>query len=305
MQTKHPRFDSETNSELARYARMMACSAILMLGLMAWNHGAAAVPIDSDLDITGSVNMSRNLSTGSVTQSGSTRVIEGGVTTSSGFTTSPPGTNPLTGTFTDTGDGIGFTTDLDAGPTSEFDFIIDLGFNLANNSATDTFTITVKVNLNALVDVDGADSYAESKLDVELDTVDQVTSDIASDTAFGDSKNGAALGTFGDPVSDIFMTFFNVVLAPGATALIGDHHQWEGGVFLTPGSSLVDISLDITIDSIACSGPNCVTTPPGPDPIPEPATLTLFAVGLGGLSLLRRRQRRGQTRLIEPISADE
>ena len=282
--------DFASRHAIGHRIRRAACASAVALGISLFGYGAGAVPIDSDLAISGSLNMSTASATGNVAQTGEVRTVVGGVTTSSAFGIGTPGTNPLAGVFTDTGDGIGFTTSLNAGPTSEFDFIIDLGINFANSSATDTFTITVRVNLSSIVDADGLDSYAESQLDLEVNTVDQINSSIASDTLFGDVSNGASLGTFGAMISDIFNTTFDIVLTPGGNAVLGDHHQWEGGVFDASGASLVDVMLDITIDNIVCTGPNCVDLPPSS--VSEPGTLTMLATTALGFALLKTRRRR-------------
>lgn len=266
-----------------------------------------AAPISSDLAITGSVALSTTIgaspfSDGNVTQSGAIRTSVGGTTTSNGFSTTPgtadgvddgtttlPASNPLSGNLTNTGDGIGWNTNLDALFETGFnfnpgyDFIVDLGFNLANNSLTDTFTITMQLDYSHAVDVDGIDAYADSKLDLEVDTVNVFINEVLSDSLLGDARNGVATGTSGDLISDSGIFSFDIILAPGAVALIGGTHQWEGGVFDT-GFSNADVNMDLFISDVACSGTCNV--------VPVPGALLLFSSGLTGLALFQRRRRK-------------
>ena len=269
--------------------RLFSVSSLVLLTATG---GALAASFSSDLEVTSSVGLSRTDATGAVSQTGEIRTTEGGTTTISAFTTTPPATTPLTGTLTDTGDGIGWGTDLDAGSAiAEYDFLVDFLVNLKNTSLTDTYTVTVKAKYSNVVDAGGADAFAESGLEVERNNVDVLTSDVTSDTHFGDQMNGTVLGTFGETISDIGMLSFDVILAPnGGMATVGGTHQWEGAVFADPGNSNVDIGVDITIDSVACSGP-CVVTP-----VPLPGAALLFGSGLSGLAFLGLRRRRQQRR---------
>ena len=94
-------------------------------------------------------------SDGAVTQNSDVRVKQGGATTSNAFSTTPgtadgaddatttlPASNPLLGTFTEfgvaSGDGLGYSTDLDAAFETGFsfnegyDFIVEFAMDLAN-----------------------------------------------------------------------------------------------------------------------------------------------------------------------------
>jgi len=258
-------------------------------------------PIAPDLAISGSVNLSRADSDGNLTQQGEIRKTEGGTTTSSMFSTSPgvnnttgPATNPLTGTLTDIDDGFGAETDLDGlFELNDHQFLFDVVLDLANNSVGDTYKVTIKVNHNSQVDADGDDAFASLQLEAALDTVDQVQTEIISDTLFEDEKNGVFLGTFGDTVSDIAMSTFDVTLTAGATRQVTAFWNLEGLVFEDPGASNIDGFFDITIADVMCvSGPGCTTQPP--PPIPEPGTSLLLGLGLLPLATVtwRRRIRR-------------
>ncbi len=292
-------------------------SSLLVAGLMIASGNAFAVLLDADLVASGSVELSTTIgqstfSDGNVTQSGLTneiRIIQGGVTTSGAFSTTPgtadgaddgttvlPPTNPLSGALTDTGDGVGFTTDLNAAFATGFnfnegfDFIIDASIDLTNSSAVNTYTVTIRVDFSNVVDADGDDAFAEVGMDVELDNVDQVLSDVTSDTLLGDSLNGVLTGTSGNMISDINIVDFVVNLAPLASRQVTNLHQWEGGVFDNPGGAFVDISTDITILDFTCTGPTGAPCDNGV-PVPEPGTVALLGLGLTGLVFARRRRK--------------
>ena len=287
---------------------VMPWIAASLLALAFTTSHVLAAAISPDLAITSSVNLSTSIgvspfSDGAVTQSGNVKTIVGGATTNDAFATTPgtaDGVNDATtsaaslstGNLTATGDGIGWSTDLDALFATGFnfnegyDFIIDLGFNLTNNSLTDTFTITMAVAYSHTVDADGGDAFAESKMDIELNGFDVRApfSEVLSDSVFGDALNAASLGTFGDPVMDTGLFLFDVILNPGDTATIGGTHQWEGGVFES-GFSGVDVNVDFAVAEIFCEG-DC-----GVAVIPIPGAAILFASGLSMLGLFRRRTR--------------
>jgi hypothetical protein len=272
--------------------------------LLATGNALAAPIVFTDISITGSVELSTTIgvapfSDGNVTQNGAIRTTVGGATTSNAFSTTPgtadgiddaattlPASNPLTGNLTDTGDGIGYTTNLDAlfetgvNFNEGYDFITDFAVNLANTSVGGIFTVTMQLDYSNVADVEN-DAFADSRLDLEVDTLNVFSSEVLSDSFFGDALNGTPTGTNGALISDSGSFFFDVILNPGDTALIGGLHQWEGGVF-EAGSSLVDIGVDLTIAGVTCAG-DC-------NVVPVPGAALLFASGLSGLALLRRRR---------------
>jgi len=271
--------------------------------LLATGNALAAPIVFTDIAITGSVELSTTIgvapfSDGNVTQSGAISTTAGGVTTDNAFSTAPgtangvddatttlPASNPLTGNLTDTGDGVGYSTNLDAlfetgfNFNEGYDFITDFAVNLANTSVGGTFTVTMQLDYSNVADVDGNDAFADSRLDLEVDTLNVFSSEVLSDSFFGDALNTVATGTFGDLISDNGTFFFDVILNPGDTALIGGVHQWEGGVF-EAGFSNVDIGVDLTIAGVTCAG-DC-------NVVPVPGAALLFASGLSGLALIRR-----------------
>jgi hypothetical protein len=243
-----------------------------------------ATPFTADLSITGEVEFDTGfaLADGNVTQTGDFSTTEAGVSTSSTFDgTTVTGANPLLGILTDFGDGFGMSADVDAGFYSEFGIGIDIGIDVMNTSATDTWKVTFKVgssDFNNEVDADGVDAFADSGFTVDVDSSEVFFTEVLSDTLFGDVLNGVDLGTFGELVSDSGEAFFDVQLAPGATALIEGAWTMEGGVF-DPGTATVDFSAFLSVDSVE----NLTQ-------VPEPGTLLLLATGLGGLAVIRRRR---------------
>jgi hypothetical protein len=323
-------FNTQAKRALAR--RGLA-SLLLAAPMLLLCQSAGAAVIDTDLVISGSVAFpdanpgfpNARVSDGNVTQAGDIHLTSGGVTTSGAFSTTPgvadgvddgttigPATNPLVGGLTNTGDGIGYATNLDAlgvagtlsGSFDGYEAGVQFNINFTNTSATDTFTVTMRVAFDNSADADGGDSYAEIELDLGVSlnggprsVVAQ--SDLLSDTLFGDVKNGTPLATNGGLLTDIDDFTFLLVLAPGDTALIDGLPRWKGGVFESTGASLIDSLVDVTVADVACTGPtDCVDIqppqPPGPpDPtgLPIPGSLLLLIPGLIGLGLGRRRLR--------------
>ncbi len=253
---------------------------------------AQAVPITSDLDITGSVDF--NLLTDNFIDSGTNlgevRMI-GSSPSSAGFSgTAGDSTISVAGTLTDTGDGFGASTDLDL-TDGEFFFTADWTLNVQNTSADD-YKVTFKVNHSNVVDADGAESFSFSAYTFDHPFANEVFfSDVQSDTEsppFNDELNGDDLGTAGAVVSDIGMDTFDVIISAGTTEIILGELVWEGGVFDT-GLAKVDFSGDILVDEV-------INLSQPPRPIPEPGTFILLSLGLGFASTVAIRRSRRRAR---------
>lgn len=272
--------------------------------------GAGAAPVAFvDFFASGSVELTTTVGNapftdGDVTQDGQIRTTLGGVVSSNAFSSTPgttdgvddattilPAQNPMTGALTDTGDGVGFSTNVDAGfpagvPISgrAYNFVSDVRVDLANNSTNGVFTVTMQVDFNETVDVEGADAFAELEFDLEVDNQDVFRTELLSDSFFGDEIDGVNQGTFGTQLARSGTFFFDVVLNPGDAALVQGFYSWDGAVY-DGTASLADASIDLSIAGVTCVG-ECTL----PSPVPLPGAVWLLASGLSGLALVGRRR---------------
>jgi hypothetical protein len=267
-------------------------------GLLAVAPAAHAVAFSSDLSVSGSVAYDSAYAAGALagtgTQSGSLRVTQGGASTSSSFSAaSVTGSNPLTATLTDFGDGLGFggSASATAGNLGgTYGLGIDVGLNLVNNSASLAHKITFKIDFGNQVFADGQDAYAHSNFAV-FDRANNQTlffTDLFSDTVNGNLNGGSPVGGFGGQMSETGPASFAVTLLAGQSMFFDPTlHDlaWtlDGGVFsVDPASSG---SLDAFIYVAAVDD----VTPPAP--VPEPATLALLGIGLAAMGTRRRPSR--------------
>ena len=132
---------------------------------------AKAVPITSDLTITGTVDIDEVDSTldGSASQTGTMDLTSGGTDSQSTISgTMVSGSDPLSGSLTDTGDGVGASGSLSGSSDGDGSFfVIDLTMEIMNTSLTDTFEITFKITYDNSVDADGIDAFAQSEFSVD------------------------------------------------------------------------------------------------------------------------------------------
>jgi hypothetical protein len=209
------------------------------------------------------------------------------LTTTTYLATTVTGTNPLTPTFSQTGDGVSITGDASASNVDdEFFAGADFAIDLVNNSITDTYQVVIGIGYDNNVQGAGLDAYSSSEftLDRNPPGTEVFFTDLESDVVFGDVKNGVDLGTSGALVIDTGVTSLTIELAPGGSTQLIGAFTMEGGVFDDDSFADVDFSVALTIDAI-----RNVTSPPNPAPLP--ATLFLLGGGLFGLGWVRRRQK--------------
>ena len=260
-----------------------------------WGFSANALPFSSDLSISGSVNYDTSYASGNLSgagsQAGSLSVIQGGVNSSSTFSdVSVTGSNPLSATLSDIGDGLGFTgraSASGANGTSTFGLGIDLGLNLTNSSATDSYVVMFNVNFNHSVDASGADAFAHSNFYVrdKAGSGDVFYTDLFTDTVYGNQVGGVDTGGVGGMLSESGLASFMLTLLPGQS-IVFDPGQYElswtlsGGAYSQDGMASAFLEAFVSIASVERLG--------GPNPVPVPATWLLMLAGAAALRWNRR-----------------
>lgn len=145
-------------------AKCMAFSFTLLLAPSV----GLAVPFSPDISILASVELdATSLEPSGGTQTGTLSLTSGGVSATSsinGITVT--GSHPLSGMLTDIGDSVGMNF-LVSGTEIETEFYGNYNMSLANNSATDSYLVTLGFTSTNLVQVMGEldnDVYAESQV---------------------------------------------------------------------------------------------------------------------------------------------
>jgi len=259
-----------------RLAKRMAMALVLLLA-----PGVGfAIPFSLDLTIMASVGLnSASLAPYSGTQTGALSMTSGGVSSMStidGITVT--GSDPLGGALTDIGDRVGI--DFHAGGTElDTEFYGNYGFSLANNSAADTYRVTLGFESMNLVqvmgDLDNA-VFAESKMFLASGVEELFYTyryiDLLYYEDFDDTCNGC-------------LFTYDLLLGAGEMIdLYGDQGIF-GGAY-DPGTGYeIDLSTTVSILDVA----NLTAPPTG---VPEPTTVLLFAVGVFLLIAVKRRGER-------------
>ena len=268
----------------------VAGAIVALCALALISVSAHAVPIASDITVTGSVTYDTAFSESidAASHSGTMTATVGGATTTTTYADgTSAGANPLTGSLTDIGDGFGMTglasATGDVNGDGEFAIGIDLLMTIANASLTDTYQVTLQIVFDNSADSSGPDAYVDSEFTVD--------SRLSTDPAPGTEEFFTHVVTdtldTGGPVSESGIDTIVLTLNPGATLLIEGDWTMDGGAYEDSGDSLA--SLDNFNASITVSDVENITEPPDPT-VPAPATLALLSGGLFGLAWARRRQ---------------
>ncbi|MBD9356050.1 PEP-CTERM sorting domain-containing protein [Methylomonas albis] len=273
----------------------------LLLGVHATTASAAA--FDSNIVIHGSAEFD---STGSpsaptnATQNGSLSSIISGATTTttlSGATIS--GSDPLQGNLTHLGDGfgIGFNASGNSanGVSSVNPLFGDYTFSLKNNSALDSFLVSLKFDFSfqaSATDTTRSTTdngeFAESLVTLhKQDGTELLFAKALSDTIndnqqflFTNNLVDSATG-FGGTLTDSGFLLLTFLLKPGDLINLGDgaaEVSLRGAA--DSGSFFGNISTLITVDSVVNQR---VST------VPEPQSLALLAIGFISLYASKRR----------------
>jgi MYXO-CTERM domain-containing protein len=261
---------------------------------------AWAVPISADLSLSGSVQFDitdSDPAEGGASQSATLNLTSGGSASSSSVDSAlaVTGSNPLSGNFTETGDGVGMvlansgTGGTLSDPVGSANFGGDYSISLTNNSATDSYDVVLRIAYNHSVDADGSDAYAAGEMvfdEAPIDLTELFFSDLVSDTFFGDEVGGSLTGTYGDPQGETGSLLLTFSLNPSTSLILVGTQDLEGGSFASDSSYSGLLDVFISVDSVTNT-----TRPPSPT-IPIPGVLPLLGLGLLVLGL-RRNDRRG------------
>jgi hypothetical protein len=277
------------------------CSILCAFSLIAPTVTAGLIPLD--ISITGNAELDTLNSaspTGNASQSANmSLVIGGGTTLTSIANLTPTGANPLAGTLTDFGDGVGVSAigSSTAGAISEVpDFFFDIDFSLLNSSATDTYqiffelaySVSAHAQGNGTFIDNGSDAFVNAEVNLFDDLAEEIfASDLTSDRRFGDEIGDVLSSTFpgtnGASLSDSGTFLFDITLAAGASNNFSALVRMDGGAFSNDaffnGRSSAFISI-LSADNLTAVQP--------PSQVPEPSTFILFFIAMALLQVKRK-----------------
>lgn len=276
---------------------------VLAIGGLGLAQPAAAAAFNPFINITGKVEFD-SFGTPTIptnaTQNGELIRVVGGATTTSTLTNDQiAGDDPLSGKLSDIGDGFGIKLHAEGGSKEEPSFMNslfgDLALSIKNNSAVDTFLVSLKFDFSHLVGapetktVKGNGDFAQSTIQLhKKDNSELLFSKLISDTVFGNEKRtpdapdqNVATG-LGGKLIDSGSRLLTFILHPGELLELGDDSPeltLFGGA--DPGDFfLADASAFLSIAEVTRQTTNTV---------PEPQTLLLMAIGLLSVSLTQYR----------------
>ena len=252
--------------------------------------------ISPDLMISGNVEfdtVNSSSATGNASQNADmSLVIGGGTTLTSIANVTPTGANPLGGLLTDYGDGVGVSaigSSTASGVSSTMlGFFFDIGFSLSISSATDSYQVFFELAFSNFADADGNDAFMDAEINLFNSLlVEMFFSDLTSDTAFGDKKNGTALATSGATLSDSGTFLFDITLSANASNSFSALLKMDGGAFTE--NSFFNSRTSAFISVIGAD--NLTSGQQPPSQVPEPSAFILFIVAITLLQVKRRMNR--------------
>lgn len=295
---KSPHFPSAGRAHSRNPGISAMTAAALAASLTLLTPAAAqAVAFSSDVAISAGVSFDTGYAIsnffGDASQGGSLSLVQGGVSNMSTYLgAAVTGNNPISGSLSDLGDGVGFTSSATSsytGVDSGFGVNIVMDLSITNHSASDIYKVSFNVLFQNQVNSSGPNGYADSTFEAQnpVDVGNLFASRVVSDTLFGNTKGGVDLGTFGGVVSDSGPTSFFLTLAPGQTVTFAPgaiHATVLGLTLLDPTDPAASSSSSTTFGGfIAVAAVENLTSP-----VPEPSTLAMFGIGLLGLACRRR-----------------
>lgn len=269
--------------------------ALLASGVLSGE--AAATAFDPNIEINALAELD-NLSvpaTAGATQAGGFNGIFGGVSASSNVDSALAVTGsslPLSGALTQLYDGVGMQFSSSAassnGSFEEQHLYGNYLFQLRNHSGTDTYKISLGIyfdnqqNAFGSADINGAFSRGEMHLFNALNPgVDLFFTDNASDTLFGNAKDGTNLPDFGGLVKNSGFSTLDLLLSPGATILLEGFNDLSGSSEDTVAGYSGLLNSFVSVENVVD-----VTNAHA---VPSPTSLWLLLSGFISLRVLGRR----------------
>lgn len=247
----------------------LGCSAIICLVI---SHFSYAGTITTDLSIDAGIELTSGATDGIGSLDGSMTLVSGGTTTTSTITAAIATINPLLGSLTDTGDGIGadatlFDNDYGEGFFSGF-------INITNTSTTD-YNVYFDINYDLLIDVASTDAFLDSNLSLDNDTLNSELfgTSVIVDTFFGNAIDGIDTGNFGG-IEQILPSILTVGVSVSQGQTVNLSSQFDlTGMDLEGDGFSGNFATMISVARIESLGQP-------PKPIPEPSQILLMLIGL-------------------------